>query len=105
MRLFPAAVPPGDSEQSPLLPAVRPRGWYLFDGIISLDEATAPIDQRCHVADAAGQIVHQLSGVEAKDVPALLFQEVVAGIVVGRCLELDVPGIAVALNINVAVRT
>ncbi len=58
-----------------------------------------------HILQAVGESACQLSRVEAEDMPAALLQKVVAPVVLPCPFGIAVPHIAIALDVNVALRT
>src|SRR5258706_326180 len=87
-----------DALETPLLPSIRPWLGKRLHAIVRERESAAAVYQRRHVADAAGEVIGQLAGVEAEHVPAAAFQEVVAGVVVHGGFGVGMPGVAVAFD-------
>ena len=93
------------SEQFQLAHAIRSDGTELPDGFIGQDQPAKEVDGVRDPLHAAAEIIVQGGRFETEHVPAAVFHEVVAGIVVDGGIGRTVPGVAVAFDIDVSLGT
>src|SRR5207244_13313176 len=70
------------------------------DSARRLFDAAVPVDRLADAGDGGGQVALDFFGIEAEDVPAVRFEEVVAPTIAASVLLTNVPRVAVALHVE-----